>query len=353
MATIRPIALPAAGSVNPAAAIIIDDGSVVEKATPLQIIDAAIPLASQADAEAGSNNVKRMTPLRVAQAIDALGLSAELVAQTTDFGTETVGIGSGALDARLTIQTNTAFTGNAQHIYHYGDQATVDNQTNALAVHNYTNAKAVQIDNLGNKVALSLKQALNDTAWPAHGVGTGDFWEALRARTSGAGNTGDGVDILAKFDKQGLLRFYGSDGEDWDGTDTTAPIIFGSYTGFFTKAGYLGWDEPNEQMIIGSIESGVAFKPVQFACSALRVLGDGTVPFGTSVNPLSTVHTYRVNKKPVAVALLPAAATAGAGADAFVSDSTVAAAGNFGAVVAGGGANGVPVYSDGTNWRIG
>lgn len=37
----------------------------------------------------------------------------------------------------------------------------------------------------------------------------------------------------------------------------------------------------------------------------------------------------------------------------FVSDSSVAAAGNFGAIVAGGGANIVPVYSDGTNWRIG
>jgi hypothetical protein len=38
---------------------------------------------------------------------------------------------------------------------------------------------------------------------------------------------------------------------------------------------------------------------------------------------------------------------------AVVTDSTVAAAGNFGAVVAGGGANRVPVYYDGTNWRIG
>lgn len=49
------------------------------------------------------------------------------------------------------------------------------------------------------------------------------------------------------------------------------------------------------------------------------------------------------------------AALAGAqqGARSFVTDSTVAAAGNFGAVVAGGGANAVPVYHDGTNWRIG
>lgn len=37
----------------------------------------------------------------------------------------------------------------------------------------------------------------------------------------------------------------------------------------------------------------------------------------------------------------------------FVTDSTVTAAGNFGAVVAGAGNNTVPVYSDAVNWRIG
>lgn len=41
------------------------------------------------------------------------------------------------------------------------------------------------------------------------------------------------------------------------------------------------------------------------------------------------------------------------GARRFVSDSSVAAASNFGNVVAGGGTSGVPVYSDGADWRIG
>jgi hypothetical protein len=52
------------------------------------------------------------------------------------------------------------------------------------------------------------------------------------------------------------------------------------------------------------------------------------------------------------VATLPAAATAGAGATAFVSDGSVVHAGNSGSIVAGSGANFVPVYSDATNWRI-
>lgn len=55
----------------------------------------------------------------------------------------------------------------------------------------------------------------------------------------------------------------------------------------------------------------------------------------------------------VAVGRLPVAAAGNAGYRCFVSDATVVASGNFGAVVAGGGGNFVPVYSDGTNWRIG
>lgn len=52
----------------------------------------------------------------------------------------------------------------------------------------------------------------------------------------------------------------------------------------------------------------------------------------------------------VAVAAL---GTATAGLRAFVTDSNVVAAGNFGNVVAGGGANFVPVFADGAAWRIG
>lgn len=53
------------------------------------------------------------------------------------------------------------------------------------------------------------------------------------------------------------------------------------------------------------------------------------------------------------VANLPAAATEGAGARAAVSDATQTLTAGIGAIVAGGGANIVPVFCDGTNWRIG
>ena len=50
------------------------------------------------------------------------------------------------------------------------------------------------------------------------------------------------------------------------------------------------------------------------------------------------------------VSTLPSAATSGAGARSFVTD---ASAPTFGATVSGGGAVATPVYSDGTNWKVG
>jgi hypothetical protein len=46
-------------------------------------------------------------------------------------------------------------------------------------------------------------------------------------------------------------------------------------------------------------------------------------------------------------------ASASTGARAMINNSTVVTLGNFGAIAVGGGANVVPVFSDGTNWLIG
>lgn len=75
---------------------------------------------------------------------------------------------------------------------------------------------------------------------------------------------------------------------------------------------------------------------------SLVVTSSGAGKFG--LNP--DFIAYRV----YTVATLPSAATLGAGAKAFVSDANAT---TFASVVAGGGANNIPVYSNGTNWRIG
>jgi len=68
----------------------------------------------------------------------------------------------------------------------------------------------------------------------------------------------------------------------------------------------------------------------------------------TVTNNIATFSTpVKVNA--LTVATLPAA-TAGAGTKSFVTDANAT---TFASIVAGGGSNGVPVYSDGTNWRIG
>lgn len=67
----------------------------------------------------------------------------------------------------------------------------------------------------------------------------------------------------------------------------------------------------------------------------------GQLRADSTVIPPTTVFT---------VATLPSASTSGAGARSFVSD---AASPTFGATVAGSGAVTVPVYSDGTNWKVG
>jgi hypothetical protein len=62
----------------------------------------------------------------------------------------------------------------------------------------------------------------------------------------------------------------------------------------------------------------------------------------------SFAQLYAANLGTMVVSKLPAAGTASR--TAFVTDAT---ASTFYSIVAGGGAIGVPVFDDGTNWRIG
>ena len=64
----------------------------------------------------------------------------------------------------------------------------------------------------------------------------------------------------------------------------------------------------------------------------------------------NAAFTVPVKTPSTTVASLPSASTAGAGARMFVTDANAT---TFNSVVASGGANAVPVFSDGTNWKIG
>ena len=92
-----------------------------------------------------------------------------------------------------------------------------------------------------------------------------------------------------------------------------------------------------------SLSTGDAVPRVSVASSGLVGVNKSNPTTSLDVNGPIRHLTYTV-------ATLPAAGTVGAGTRAAVTDANAT---TFNAVVAGGGANFVPVVSDGTNWRIG
>jgi hypothetical protein len=76
-----------------------------------------------------------------------------------------------------------------------------------------------------------------------------------------------------------------------------------------------------------------------------RVFATGNITGGNLISgvTITTITTFD---------LLPSAITV-SGARSMISNANLVASGNFGSVVGNAGSNVVPVYSDGTNWRIG
>lgn len=105
---------------------------------------------------------------------------------------------------------------------------------------------------------------------------------------------------------------------------------------------------PAAGMTFTGAPSGATYVSNQYG---LVLITNNSAPDEAALIAAGCVALYPTTQSPVAVSALPSSSIAGQ--RQFVSDSTVAASGNFGAIVAGGGANTVPVYSDGAHWRIG
>lgn len=160
---------------------------------------------------------------------------------------------------------------------------------------------------------------------------------------------------------------YGDFGGTWDSTYMRAPLLLKSgapaptIMGSISAYGYVDcttggtimdsqigrddWTTPTSYWLVQRLRTGVTFD------------GSGV---GTP-NTLDMGRFYGNNfyhtpggSYTQTTGSLPAASVDNAGERTTVSNSSVASAGNFGAIVGtSGGANIVPVYSDGTNWRIG
>ena len=75
-------------------------------------------------------------------------------------------------------------------------------------------------------------------------------------------------------------------------------------------------------------------------------------PNVTSLGTITSLVATTMKVTPTTVAGLPSASSAGVGARRFVTDAS-SSPGSFGAIVVGSGVTPLPVFSDGTNWRIG
>lgn len=132
----------------------------------------------------------------------------------------------------------------------------------------------------------------------------------------------------------------------------------------------LGWIQVANEFVIGTKASGTGLsRTMSFMVAGARrwqlntagnfiCATDNTYDIGlsgasrprTGYFATSLLAPYVRTSTAYTVDTLPAAGTAGAGARAYVTDANAT---TYLSIVAGGGANIVPVFSDGTNWKIG
>jgi hypothetical protein len=97
--------------------------------------------------------------------------------------------------------------------------------------------------------------------------------------------------------------------------------------------------------------TGSATERMKLTTAGNLLLGNTTAVSGARLEVTGAISaTTTIKVTPVAVASLPAAATAGVGARSFVNDAMTPV---FGSAVTGGGAVTVPVYSTGSAWNVG
>lgn len=216
-----------------------------------------------------------------------------------------VAVGNTALDSNTTGTNNTA--------------AGFDALTaNTDGIQNTAFGSAALDANTGGDYNTAVGYSALTTATTAN-YNTALGYRALNAALTGAGNTGAGADAL--------LQATGSNN---------------------TALGY----QAGDALTTGSNNTIIGHGADASSATASNeiTLGNASV---TSLRVPGLSFTAGVkwhNSSTLTVATLPAAATAGAGARAVVTDANAT---TFHSIVAAGGANVVPVFSDGTNWRIG
>lgn len=163
---------------------------------------------------------------------------------------------------------------------------------------------------------------------------------SIESNTTGNFNAGVGNFVLGSN-----TTATGNSAMGYAGLNDVTTGSYNSSIGFNTGRGI---SSGQYNTILGAQVAGL---PAGLTQAVIIATGDGVsrADYGYSIGSGWTL-TGVVKSTVYTVATLPSAATVGVGAKAFVSDANAT---TFASVVAGGGANGVPVYSDGAAWRIG
>ena len=176
-------------------------------------------------------------------------------------------------------------------------------------------------------------QALSDCGIGNYNVAIGSF--ALQGCDAGIYNIGIGYAVGEtensgnKLQSAGYCTFVGA----YSGFGSNAQIDYATAIGAYAKV------TSANTVVLGRATDNTVIGATGDDGSGAKLQVTGAIKSTTTVKSGS-----------YAVASLPSAATAGAGARAFVTDANAT---TFLSVVAGGGSNKVPVVSDGTNWLIG
>lgn len=201
----------------------------------------------------------------------------------------------------------------------------------------------------------ALSPATNDSA--ALGT-TSLMWSDLFLASGGVVNFNNG-DVLITHSANTLAFTGASTGYTFDSAVSISGTL--THTGASLVAATAGVDwvarhAANDRAVsfYGGNGSAVGAGIQLFGGTHATLANVGTLTSGATTalawNATAVTAFVPVKGPAYTVATLPAAATVGASSRAFASDANAT---TFNSIVAGGGANYVPVFSDGTNWRIG
>jgi hypothetical protein len=213
-----------------------------------------------------------------------------------------------------------------------GDTALDSNTTGSNNTAGGYNALTSNTDGIQNTAYGS--QALD--ACTSGDYNTADGYDALSAVTTGNYNTGGGY--------RALNAVVSNDNNTAYGADALLLATGAGNTGIGRQAGNNITTGANNTLVGNGSQASSA------TVSNEVTIGNSSVTSLRVPGLTLTAGAKWINNGTQTVAALVAAGTAGAGARAVVTDANAT---TFHSIVAGGGANVVPVFSDGTNWRIG